>query len=158
MTASELTGVSIAQDNLISTLAGLPLRFLELKFETSDLDPTPPKPSAIFQRMISQQCGLPREPPAPVPAPLTPAELSLQTLDMDALIARLKAIPSLEAVHVVLPSSRDGGGCDWKSHGRTIAKGTSRLAGREQWESWLPGKNQFVFVCLSFAIWLCDIR
>ncbi|KAI1783176.1 hypothetical protein LXA43DRAFT_904150 [Ganoderma leucocontextum] len=138
-------------DDLVSALVGLPLKFLELKFETYGLDPTPTEPSD-FERMVRRQKGLP-EPPTPEPDPLTPAELSLMTLDMDALIARLESIPSLEAAHVVLPSSRYEG--DWKGHERTITKGMSRLAGREQWQSWIPGKNDVDVVCLCFAPRLC---
>ncbi|KAI1783168.1 hypothetical protein LXA43DRAFT_904125 [Ganoderma leucocontextum] len=120
--------VRIAIDNLVSALAHLRLKFLELRFHTYDLDPTPSGPSTL-KRMMCRQQGLP-EPPEPIPAPLTPAEVSLNALDMDALIARLESIPSLGAALVVLPSSRHGG--DWKDHERTITKGASRLAGREQ--------------------------
>ncbi|KAM5542688.1 hypothetical protein V8D89_003649 [Ganoderma adspersum] len=131
--------LSLVINNLMSALAGLPLKFLELRFETHGLDPTLEEPGD-FERMIAHCKGLP-EPPEPVPAPLTPAELSLETLDMDALVARLETIPSLEAAHVVLPASRYEGDCH---HDRMISKGGSRLGGREQWESWTPGKNQLV--------------
>ncbi|KAI1782463.1 hypothetical protein LXA43DRAFT_1143633 [Ganoderma leucocontextum] len=123
--------LSAVIDDLASALAGLPLKFLKLKFETYDLDPTLPGPRD-FERMVYHQKGLPE--------PLTPAELSLMTLDTDALVARLESIPSLEAAHVVLPSSRYEG--DWKGRERTITKGTWCLAGREQWQSWIPGKNR----------------
>ena len=63
---------------------------------------------------------------------------------MDALIARLEAMPALQAAHVLVHSSRSEDDYAWKGHERTIAKGTSRLAGGEQWESWTRGKNEFV--------------
>ncbi|KAM5542676.1 hypothetical protein V8D89_003637 [Ganoderma adspersum] len=107
-------------DDLVSALTRLPLKFLQLKFFTRDLDPTY---SAI-------------------PASPTEAECTLLELDMDKLIARLEAIPSLEAAHFVLPSSRGGYGFRWDDHDRTITKGASRLAGPEQWESWYPGTNR----------------
>ena len=117
-------------------LTGLPLKFLE----PDGLEPKPEGPSP-YERMLAREKGLP-EPPEPTPMPFTPAELSLQALDMDRLIARLEAIPSLDAAHIVVPGSRYRGDCDWKGHDRTITKGTSRLAGHEQWESWIPGKNR----------------
>ncbi|PIL30611.1 hypothetical protein GSI_07312 [Ganoderma sinense ZZ0214-1] len=126
-------------ESLVSTLAGLSLKFLELRFVTRDLDPTPESPGDL-ERMMARQRGLP-EPPDPTPAPLTPAELSLQTLDMDVLISRLEAMPSLEAAHVVLHGSRY---CGWEGHDRTISKGGAWLAVREQWESWIPGMNRIV--------------
>ena len=144
----ELTDFPIPlQNTLISALACLPsLKFLELRFETHGLDPTPEEPSE-FDLMIAHRKGLP-EPPEPIPAPLTPAELSLETLDMDVLVARLEAIPSLEAAHVVLPASRYESDCH---HDRMVSKGGSRLGGREQWESWTPGKNRLVLVRLYLA-------
>ncbi|KAM5542693.1 hypothetical protein V8D89_003654 [Ganoderma adspersum] len=133
-------------DTLVSSLTSLPLKFLELRFETFHLDLTPPEPS-VFDFMVHQQKGLP-EPPAPVPAPLTPAELSLKALDMDALIARLASMPSLEAAHIVFSGSRYEVDSQWRGHDRTIMKGTSCLAGGKQWESWIPGKNRIVLVHL----------
>ena len=65
---------------------------------------------------------------------------------MDALMARLESVPSLEAAHVVLPGSRQ----DDEDCTRTITKGTGRLLGDEQWDDWLPGKNQSVWVRSSF--------
>nr|VWP01456.1 Carnitine acetyl transferase [Ganoderma boninense] len=123
--------LSILIDNLIAVLTGLPLKFLELRFETSSLDATPRKATAI-DRIRARRQGLP-EPPAPTPTPLTPGELSLQNLDMDGLIDRLESMPSLEAAHVVILGSRDGDHDDWNGHERTITKGTSHLAGRDQW-------------------------
>ncbi|PIL30623.1 hypothetical protein GSI_07325 [Ganoderma sinense ZZ0214-1] len=123
--------LSIVIDSLISALTSLPLKFLELGFETSSLDPTPRK-ATIIDRIRAQRQGLP-EPPVPTPTPLTPAELSLQSLEMDTLIDRLESMPSLQAARVVVLSSRDGGHHGWEGHERTIKKGTSQLAGREQW-------------------------
>lgn len=68
---------------------------------------------------------------------------------MDALVARLASMPSLETPHVVLPSSRYDGDYQWKGHDRVITMGTSRLAGGEQWDSWIFGKNWIVVVRLS---------
>ena len=73
----------------------------------------------------------------------------MKALDMDALLARLESMPSLEAAHVVLPFSRYDGDYQWKGHDRAITKGTSHLAGGEQWDSWIPGKNWIVVVRLS---------
>ncbi|PIL30616.1 hypothetical protein GSI_07317 [Ganoderma sinense ZZ0214-1] len=112
--------LSAVIDNLVSALTSLPLKFLELEFVTSDLNPTPPEPT------------------------LTPAELSLQSLNMDALVARLESMQSLQAAHVLLRSSHHGGDSDWKGYERTITKGTECLAGWEQWESWVFGKNGLV--------------
>ncbi|KAI1783163.1 hypothetical protein LXA43DRAFT_1047765 [Ganoderma leucocontextum] len=128
-------------DNLVSTLTCLRLKFLQLRFDTDNLDPTPMTKN-VFERMMCLRHGLP-EPPELTPVPLTPAELSLNSLDMDALMGRLESIPSLEAALVVLPSSRDEGDIVE----RTITKGTSRLAGEEQWRHWLPsGKNPNPFL------------
>ena len=110
-------------------LAGLPFKLLELKFEADGLEPTRKGPSG-FGPMLTRQDGL-LEPPEPTPVPFTPAELSLQALDMDGLVARLEAISSLDAAHVVVPGSRYRGGCDWKGHERTITKGAPRVAGHE---------------------------
>lgn len=60
------------------------------------------------------------------PAPtLGPAELSLKNLDMDALIARLESMPSLEVAHVVVCSSRYEGDYQWEGHDRTITRDRS---------------------------------
>ena len=87
------------------------------------------------------------ESPNHSPAPLTPAEVSLNCLDVDALMTRLESISSLEAALVVLHGSRPG----VANFERSIEKGSSRLAGTEQWYSWLPGKTPFVQACLYFS-------
>ncbi|KAM5542694.1 hypothetical protein V8D89_003655 [Ganoderma adspersum] len=145
--------LSVVIDTLISVLSRLPLKFLELGFMTSYLNLTPPKPSAL-DCLVQHQQGLPAL-PTPLPAPFSPAELSLQSLDMDALITHLESMPSLQAVHVLVHSSRCEG--DWKSHKRMIAKGTLHVAGCEQWEGWIPGKNGFVLVRLCSVRWLCIV-
>ncbi|KAM5530678.1 hypothetical protein V8D89_015650 [Ganoderma adspersum] len=129
-------------DDFVSTLVRLPLRSLDLRFDTQGLDPTP-EPD-LMETLMCRQRGRP-EPPAPTPAPLTPAERSLRTLrtDMDAIVGRLESIPSLEAALVMLPSSRGGGDSD--DYTRKVTKGTVGLVGDEQWEDWLPGKNQSVW-------------
>ncbi len=131
----------------MSTLTRLPLKFLDLKFNTQTLDPTPE--TDIMEIMMNQQNGLP-PPRAPTPALLTLAELSLRALgtDIDALVARLKSIPSLEVARIVLPGSRKEGA----DYTRTITKGTACLLGDEQWDDWLPGKNQSVWVRLSPSV------
>ena len=129
----------------MSALIRLPLKFLELKFDTQMLDPTPEED--IIEVLMNQQNSLPL-PRAPTPAPLSRAELSLKALsaDMDALMARLESVPSLEAARIVLPGSRQ----DDEDCTRTVTKGTARLLGDEQWDDWLPGKNQSVWVRSSF--------
>ena len=135
-----MNGAGTLQDGLVSTLVRLPLKSLELRFDTRGLDPTPePDP---LEAVMCRQRGLPI-PPVPIPAPLTPAEHSLRALgaEMDALVARLESVPSLETALVVLPSSRsEGDNCT-----RKILKGTVDLVGDDQWEDWLPGKNQSVW-------------
>ena len=125
----------------MSAVACLHLRFLRLRFDTGNLDPT--QTTYHFGEIDEMTPGRQRPlypPNDPAPAPLTPAELSLNSLDMDALMGRLESIPSLEAALILLPSSRRGE----PNFERTITKGTSRLAGQEQWQSWLHGKHRFV--------------
>ncbi|KAM5540751.1 hypothetical protein V8D89_005584 [Ganoderma adspersum] len=121
-------------DNLVPTMTNLPLEFLELTFVTGRLNLTLPKPTA-HDHVISQRNGLP-QPRAPLPssAPLSLAELSLQSLNMDALIAHLESMPSLEAAHVVLPSSPYEGDYQWEGHDRMITRDRTCLAaaGHEQ--------------------------
>ena len=139
---SELTRCLNTQDDLVSALIRLPLKFLQLEFFTRDLNPTPDPPEE-WEREYARYRGRP-EPRDPMPASPTEAEYTLLELDMDKLIARLEAIPSLEAAHVVLPCSRGGNGFRWDDHDRTITKGASRFAGPEQWESWYSGTNRYV--------------
>ncbi|PIL30602.1 hypothetical protein GSI_07303 [Ganoderma sinense ZZ0214-1] len=124
-------------NNLVSTLAGLQLNFLELTFDVNNIDPAA-REEAILEELLRHRRGtkMPefREQGT---ALLTPAEYSLNYLDVDELIARIESIPSLEAALVMLHSSRRG----VKKFERAIAKGSSRLAGPEQWRSWLPGKD-----------------
>ena len=133
------------QDNLVSTLTRLELKFLELTFDSRDLDPAS-RPQNIFYWMMSRRRGM-SESPNHSPAPLTPAEVSLNCLDVDALMTRLESISSLEAALVVLHGSRPG----VENFERSIEKGSSRLAGLEQWHSWLPGKTPFVQARLYFS-------
>nr|VWO98448.1 Histone acetyltransferase type B catalytic subunit (EC [Ganoderma boninense] len=133
----DLTGT---MEDLFSALSRLPLKFLKLRFYTHDLDPTPMPPSQ-FRRQLCALRGLP-EPPVPVPAPLTAAELSLLALDMDALVTRTFAsLTELEAARVTMPRFPRRGGETFK---KKIVKGT-HVPGREQWRSWPPGKNEFVW-------------
>ncbi|KAM5542670.1 hypothetical protein V8D89_003631 [Ganoderma adspersum] len=127
--------------DLFEALGVLPLRFLQLRFHTYDLDPTPRRPGSLQRRLYVQQ-GLP-EPPEPVPAPLTPAELSLNALDVDVLVTRMEeSVRTLEVAQIIMPRSRRGG----ETFEKTIMKGTSLMPGREQWHSWIPGKNRFVWL------------
>ncbi|PIL30606.1 hypothetical protein GSI_07307 [Ganoderma sinense ZZ0214-1] len=134
----DLTGT---MEDLFSALGRLPLKFLKLRFHTHHLDPTPPTPSKIKRQMCAQR-GLP-EPPDPIPAPLTRAELSLKALDMDALVTRMaESLTGLEAARVTMPRFPRRGGDMFE---KRIVKGTSPVPGREQWRSWTPGKNDFVW-------------
>ena len=122
------------------------------------LDPTLDVPGN-FERLWESFHGLSDEPLKLTPAPLCLAELSLRTLDMDAIVARLEAIQSLEAAHVALPDSRYDDGNEWKGHERTVVKGTSHLPGSEQWYRWVPGKrNRAGLVCVRFVSLFCDGR
>ncbi len=123
----------------MSTLTCMHLKFLQLRFDAPDLDLTPTTKRA-YEEMMRLLPDLPGKPPGLASAPLNQAEHPLASLDMDVLVARLESIPSLEAALVVLPGSRSGG----ENTERTITKGTSCLAGREQWRSWLHGKNRFM--------------
>ncbi|KAI1782460.1 hypothetical protein LXA43DRAFT_1104016 [Ganoderma leucocontextum] len=100
---------------LVLALACLPLKSLKMRFETHGLDPTPRMAASTRPARTASR------------APLTPAEVSLNALDMDALVARLDSIPSREAALGVIPNSRDS-----EVYERTITKATSRLAGHEQ--------------------------
>lgn len=123
----------------------MPLRFLELSFDTHQLDPTPRADNFLIDVL-----SLPK-PPEPTPAPLTPAELSLNALDMNALVTRMAdSIATLEAAHVVMVGSPNRG---VESFEKTITKGMSLVPRREQWHSW-TGNDSFLWVRLhSFHFW-----
>ncbi|KAM5542672.1 hypothetical protein V8D89_003633 [Ganoderma adspersum] len=122
--------------DLFSSLGRVPLKFLELSFDTHQLDPTP-RPNKFLIEVLR----LP-EPPEPTPAPLTPAELSLNALDTNVLVTRMAdSLTTLEAAHVVVLGSPRRG---VESFERTVVKGTSQVPGSEQWHSW-SGNDGFLW-------------
>ncbi|PIL30601.1 hypothetical protein GSI_07302 [Ganoderma sinense ZZ0214-1] len=130
----------ITVDNLVSALTALRLKFLALRFDTPDLDLSPMEKYALELSVRLCEYLLPMAGNfQTMRAPLDTAKL-LSSLDVDALVARLESIPSLEAALVVLPGSGTGG----EKVEKTITIGTSPLPGWEQWRRWLHDKNRFV--------------
>ncbi|TFK91057.1 hypothetical protein K466DRAFT_651222 [Polyporus arcularius HHB13444] len=92
---------------LACTLSQLTMRRLRLNLITTWLDPTPDPPDDFETWMATETHGWP-EPRPPSPAPLTPAEVMLQSFDVDAFVRTLgDATPSLQdaVVQVVGPRS-----------------------------------------------------
>ncbi len=107
------------QRDLFSALGQLPLKFLKLKVYTDNLDPTW-RASNVAKRMLCTLEGLP-EPPEPAPVPFTPAELSLNALDMDAVVGHMtECLTTLETAHVLVLRSPGRGGERFE---KTITKG-----------------------------------
>ncbi|KAM5542664.1 hypothetical protein V8D89_003625 [Ganoderma adspersum] len=121
-------------DNLVSALTGLRLKFLALRLGIPDLGMTSVEKGAFKEAM-----GCFPWQHLPTLAPLNPAAFSPNS--MNALVARLESIPSLDAALIVFPSADSEG--EEIENLKMITKGTSRLAGHEQWESWLHDENRF---------------
>ncbi|KAI0690930.1 hypothetical protein C8T65DRAFT_87260 [Cerioporus squamosus] len=93
---------------LASSLSSLPMRRLRLNLNSNSLNPTPHSPGT-FDRWMAKRYGLP-EPRSPYPAPLTPAEVMLQSFDVDAFVRTLgESNPSLEDAIVQVVGPRGSG-------------------------------------------------
>ncbi|KAI0708022.1 hypothetical protein C8Q76DRAFT_747277 [Earliella scabrosa] len=104
--ASREVDVAAALDTLAQSLKRLPLCHLRLRISDYGLNPTPPPPSAM-DIMLAKQGGEPPPKPHP-PMPFTPAEVSLQSFDVEEFTKGLgDAIPSLcdAIVKVSVPRS-----------------------------------------------------
>ncbi len=136
----ELIDSSVIQEGLFLALALLPLKFLELRFYSHDLNPTPRR----------AQPGLPE----PIPAPLTSAELSVNALDLDFLVAHVaESLATLEAAHVAVLCYPCRGGQMFE---KTITKGKSSLGGCKQWCSWNTRNDSF-FTPVRMLMGLMDV-
>ena len=95
------------QDTLAQSLKRLPLRHLRLRVSDYGLNPTPPPPSAM-DIMLAKQGGEPPPEPHP-PMPFTPAEVSLQSFDVEEFTKGLgDAIPTLCDAIVKVSAPRSG--------------------------------------------------
>ncbi|KAI0708023.1 hypothetical protein C8Q76DRAFT_747278 [Earliella scabrosa] len=86
--------VAAALDMLAQSLKRLPLRHLRLCVCDDGLDPTPPSPGPVAFMLAKRRGDAPPKPHRPMP--FTPAEVSLETFDVDEFTRGLAdAIPSL---------------------------------------------------------------